>query len=264
MPTAVERLTSYITRMVSLYVVEGAATQQLFASLDTQIDTAVGALATATTPRAMAAAENQYGHIFKTFGSDGRHFDGEFVRIACVFNLVDDALGGSSSATTGSQADFRAFDSQLFATGHDLGGFGASMNKMGSLRSPKGIAGAVGAAANATGALQSDFAALSTQAGALYNDMISGAAGPGEGDVAAALKPLVSEFASLSADFGNFNTLLGGHSASGAASGAANPLTFDGVFASLDVDFIALDKSLQAMAAPIANLLVHPSSSTAV
>ena len=32
MPTAVERLTSYLTRALSLKVVEGAATQALFAS----------------------------------------------------------------------------------------------------------------------------------------------------------------------------------------------------------------------------------------
>src|SRR5450631_4517120 len=100
MPTAVERLTTYLTRAFSLYVVEGAATQKLFAKLDTQIDTAVVAMETATTAKAFAAAENKYGHIFRTFGSDGFHFQSEFDRIGSVLGGVDWLLGGSPSATT--------------------------------------------------------------------------------------------------------------------------------------------------------------------
>lgn len=259
MPTAVERLTQYLTRALSLKVVEGEATQALFAILDTQIDAAVVALETATTPQAFRAAERQYGHIFRTFGQDGAGFNREFDRIGAVLGEVDWALGGERDATTGAQADVLAIDAQIFTTGADLGGFGAAMHTLGAMRSQAELPGAVTSAGTATAALRADFGALSREAATLVADL------PTDSALVPAIMPMIAEFSALATDFGNFTTLLGGppnpvasfHRTS--ASATLDPLTFNGMFASLDMHFIALDNSLHGLAAPLANLLVASS-----
>jgi hypothetical protein len=263
MPTAVERLTSYLTRALSLNVVEGAATQALFARLDTQIDAGVAALESATTPKAFHAAERQYGHVFQTFGRDGFGLEREFDRIGFVFGALDRALGGAPDATTGAQADFLSLDQHFFATGADLGAFGAAMKTLGTMRSQAELPGAVKSAATATVALQTDFGALSREATTLVADMPSGDT---DAALVTVLTPMVAEFSALATDFGNFTTLLGGNPnavvSTHSMGVASDPLTFNGVFASLDTHFIALDNSLHGLAAPIANLLVasfaHP------
>ena len=261
MPTAVERLTKFLTRAFSLNVVEGAATQALFARLDTQIDAAVTALETAATPQAFNAAAHKYGHIFRTFGADGLNLDHVFVRIASVLGVVDDALAENSSAMIGPRGAFLALDHQLFTTGHDLGAFGVGMNHMGAMRSQAALPGVVASEVKATAALQTDFNSLSVETTALVADLTAPGASAALNRVAATLRPMEGEFAALATDFGNFNSLLGGDanaSPAASTSGAASPLTFNGVFASLDADFVALDKSLHSLAGPVANILLHP------
>jgi hypothetical protein len=253
MPTAVERLTHYLTRAFSLNTVEGDATQALFASLDTQIDTAVGALETAATPKTFRAAEQQYGHIFRTFGQDGYGFEREFDRIGAVLGGVDAALSGKSGHKSAAQGDFLALDRQIFATGADLGAFGAAMKTFGTMRSQAELPGAVSSAATATAALQADFGALSQEAATLAADLPTG--DPAKAALVTAITPTISELASLSTDFGNFTTLLGG-TPNPIPPPTTSPLTFDGVFASLDTHFIALDNSLHGLASPLAELLV--------
>lgn len=255
MPTAVERLTKILHRALSLEVVEGAATQELFAKLDTQIDAAVTALESADTPKAFVAAERQNGHIFRTFGQDGRGFQHEFERIGFVLGAADRVLFEAPSVTTGAQADFLALDRHVFAAAADLGAFGRAMTKLGSMRSKAELPGAVRGSATATAALQTDFGALTRETAKLVADLPSGDANLA---LVSAIRPMVAELSALATDFGDFTALLGGNPNAGASSRAAttDPLTFNGVFASLDTHFIALDHSLHDLAAPLANLLV--------
>ena len=247
MSNAFARIAQRLNNVFALQDVEGAATQALFARLDAQIDTAVAALMGAPDDKAFAAAESKYGHIFKTFGNDGYRLGQEFDRIATVGETAFEKLGGSMSATSGLQGDFAALDGGLFAAGHDLAGFGAAMNGMAALPSQAGLPDACATAAGATSALATDFATLAKEA-QTFTTAIDAHAGANWQALGAALAPTSAEFSALSQDFADFTSLL---------SGTGGALTFSGVLASLDKDFISLDNSLHGMAAPVAHLLVH-------
>lgn len=243
-------LAHILTRALSLQDVEGAATQALFVTLDAQVDASVYALATASTPEAFTAAQQQYAQVFSTFGDDGIQLDAEMHSQADVFGFADMMLHGRGDGVAAAHADFAVFNSQLAGAADDFGALGVDIASLGTIASQSDLLGVCVNLAGDCAALNSDFSALSADVTPLANDL--NALGRRWGDVGAALQPLGAQYAAIATDFANMFTLYTGGSTD--STGAA--IDFGGVFKSLDSDLIALDNSMHGVAAPMANAIM--------
>ena len=247
---AVSFLTNILTNALSLQDVEGAATQTLFVTLDSQVDASVFALETATSDSAFNAAQQQYAQVFSTFGDDGLRLDAEMSSQANVFGFADMMIGWRRDGAAAVHADFAAFNMQLCGAANDLGALGDDIASLGTIASKGDLQGVCVNLADDCASLTNDFGSLSADVAPLANDLT--ALGSRWGAVGAALQPLGAEYAAISTDFANMLTLYTG----GSTSADGQAIDFGGVFKSLDSDLIALDNSMHGVARPLANAIL--------
>jgi hypothetical protein len=95
MPTAVE-LTGFLQNILKLDAIDNPFAQWAFPLLDSQIDPGLGALTSATTTRAFAAADRQYGFAFEAIGAGAAGLGFDLQRDAVVFNAINELTGGTN------------------------------------------------------------------------------------------------------------------------------------------------------------------------
>ena len=221
MPTAVERLAGLLRDVLKLDAIDGAAEQAVIVECDGSVDRGFAALQGAATPRAFAAAEQRFGHVFTDLGAAAFGTGVDLQRDAGVFGFLNAVTMGRRRRGRGEGLGevhlWRHSTGSCSQAGGDLAKFGAHFAQLGHVESHDAFAVAESRFAPDLMRVERDFAALAGDVG--------GANGA---------SPFAPIFSDLSADF----------AAIGRAFGDGGGAVFGAGFAAVNHDLLALDGAI--------------------